>query len=107
MIRLSKVAFIHEVPNPASMSLEPGNWLRLFNAPQYVIVYDGDALQITHVESGRAIMYPWANVAGAVLEPELKRELPPASIPVPRPMPLPPPGPLPPPPPVVPGKKRR
>lgn len=65
-MKLSRIAFRGDAPNPGSDRLGRGDWLPEFSVSRgYDIVRDGDTVTITHVETGRTFVYPWASTAGA------------------------------------------
>ena len=67
-MRLSRIAFQREVPTPLTPSLARTNWQASFDDHLYAIDRQGDTVAITHRESGRTYLYPWAHVAGAEAE---------------------------------------
>lgn len=68
-MKLKRIAFQSNVPNPGTYQFAYSYWLRDFAVPTYEIVQAGDIVIVTHVESNRSYVYPWTHVAGA--EPEL------------------------------------
>lgn len=63
-MKLSRIAFQREVPTPLTPSFSRTNWQASFDDQLYAIDRQGDTVAITHRESGRTFLYPWAHVAG-------------------------------------------
>jgi hypothetical protein len=64
-MKMSRVVFAREVPSPAVASLSRSSWVLSFDAPQFLILRQGDTLSVTARETGREILYPWASVTAA------------------------------------------